>query len=185
MKKKLIFDCESDGMYGNTFAVSNIILDNRNNIIKHDSMMADINIKDEWVKQNVLPNLNIEKKAKSTFHLRNYFFEVLQSNKDCEIWVDCCFPVETNFLAQIARDDVQTRAFIMPYPIKDISSLVDSNISRKEMFDKEMLKDVDIKQKNLYEIKEHNPLHDCIASAYALTGSKNIINCYLNKKLYI
>jgi hypothetical protein len=184
--KKLIFDVESDGMYGQGFAIGYIILDDKNNIIKYDSIKSREEIKNEWVKENVLPNLKTIKTVDTNKELRTIFYNVLQENKDCEIWSDVNFPVETNFLSDIAKDDIDDMAFNMPYPLKDISTIVIVNVSRKDVFNNKLFSRYEqlIHSKNVYEIKEHNPLHDCVASAYVLTQNKNIVDSYINLKLY-
>ena len=184
--KKLIFDVESDGLYGEGFAVAYIVLDENNNIIEFDSVMANIEIKNDWVKENVLPSLDTKKVVKTTKELRSIFYKVLQQNNDCEIYSDVNFPVETNFLSDIVRDDLDNRAFNMPYPLYDISTLCDINISREKTFNSALFNNFPqlLNSKSLYELKEHNPLHDSLASAYLLTKNKNILSDYINLNLF-
>jgi hypothetical protein len=181
MSKKLIFDIESDGLFGKGFAYAYVKLDENNNIIELDSCMSQIEVKDEWVRQNVLPMRTL-KNVHTNKALRNSFFEVLKKSKDCQIWGDVVFPVETNFLEEVANDDIESRKFEMPYPLFDISTIRDINIPRIKTFNEDMYKLYPqlINSLSVYNLKEHNPLHDVLASTYLLTHNKNIINYYID-----
>lgn len=168
---KFIFDVESDGLYGEGFAFGYVVIDNENNVIKADSYISiegQKNVKTKWVKENVLP-IKCKNEVRNNIELRNKFYEILQENSDCEIWSDVNFPVETNFLRDIVKDD-EERAFEMPYPLKDVSTIVDVEIHRINTFNSEC-------ECNLVE---HNPEHDALASAYLLTKSRSIIEYYEN-----
>lgn len=165
--KIMVFDCESDGLYGETFAYAYILVDTDNMSILNKRSVYSIkgynNIKEDWVKKNVLPNVPrysfnfsvMNNKSLRDNFLQDYFME--KKRNTFEVWGDCIFPVETNFLSQIAREHA-SNMFNMPYPLKDISTIVDINIDRYERLCRCVIP----------ELSSHHPLLDCIASAYCL-----------------
>ena len=65
------------------------------------------------------------------------------------------FPVETNFLNDVVKDDIKNREFAMPYPLFDIVNFVDVKLDRISLFPE-------------LKLEKHNPLDDSIASYHAL-----------------
>ncbi len=113
----------------------------------------------DWVKDNVIPSLHYMKKCNTDKELREQFYSFYMKHKDnCDIYSDVNFPVETNFLTDIVRDDVATREFTMPYPLLDIANQISVDIDRVEKYEK----DTGLK------LRKHNPLDDSIASAHCL-----------------
>jgi hypothetical protein len=167
---KFIFDVESDGLYGEGFAFGCIVVKD-NEIIEKFSVISKTEIKEKWVIDNVLPNLedkDFDKTVETNKELRNEFYKYYCKTKEkykaIEFYSDCNFPVETNFLADIARDDLNNRAFNMPFPLIDIATSKNIDINRKENYEKETGK----------RLREHNPVDDCIASAYFAGGENNV-----------
>lgn len=68
---------------------------------------------------------------------------------------DVNFPVETNFLSTVVEDGKGDRDWEMPYPLIDISSVLDVNISREQYT-------------GLGDLIKGDPLHHAIASSCAL-----------------
>ena len=178
-KSLIVFDCESDGLYGECFAFGAVALklypDNKVTIAETiciKSEEGEKNISSNWVKENVLPYLLNLETVPNNLELRQKFWAFYSKYKNDEKYIgtysDVNFPVETNFLAQVAKDDLEKRAFNMPYPLYDISSIHnDTNSDREDFYI----------QKNAYYIvqdvairkpKKHNPLWDSICSAYFL-----------------
>lgn len=110
----------------------------------------------DWVKENVLPNLSNMPKCETDKDLRTAFFEFYIKHKEnCEIWSDVNFPVETNFLSDIVRDAPKEREWSMPYPLKDMSTIVDLSIDR-------------LVECGISGLRKHNPIDDSRASVYFL-----------------
>ena len=113
----------------------------------------------KWVAKNVLPHLTDMPKCKSRYDLRQAFFQFYLKHKDtCEFWGDCIFPVETNFLADIVGDGL-TREFEMPYPLKDLSTVLDIGVDR-------------VRECGIKGLRKHNPLDDSRASLHFLKELK-------------
>lgn len=164
-RKVFLFDVESDGLHGEGFAfgfVRGYLTPDGVAIVKKGGGIAGIEeVKDPWVRENVLPNLReaIEKgelqQLPSRKALRDAFWRELQEAKreGYEIWSDCNWPVEANFLSACVADDPQARAWEGPYPLKDLATLLDVNVSREEVSGVRY---------------DHNPLNDALASLIAL-----------------
>jgi len=163
MTNLLCFDCESIGLWGETFAVGAVVLDissgevlDRFEILNESLLPAAA--MNEWVNEHVLPHLTNMERCQSSIALRESFFRFLQAHKQtAEVWVDVGFPVETNFLAAVAHDNLEKRFWEMPYPLHDVSNFVDINIDR-------------IASSGLLNLRQHHPTEDALASA----------TCYLN-----
>lgn len=165
-KNIFIFDIESNSLMGSAIAYAAIVFDIKNNKILDSSVMfAQIEAQNagEWVKNNVIPSLEALPKCNTGLELRTSFWNFYNKWKnDCEIWGDCVFPVETNFLTAVANDDIQNREFAMPYPLKDLANFLPTEINR-------------IEYSGLKNLTPHNPYDDCLAS----------INCLLKLKINI
>jgi hypothetical protein len=163
MSKIMMFDVESDGLYGEGFAVGAVVAltepTGACTIIERFELMADTNITNSWVKENVLGHLGNMPKVKSTKELRTKFYEFYMKNKPgCLIYSDCNYPVETNFLSDIVKDD-SSRSWDMPFPLMDCCNSDNIDISRNDFF----------KNGTSEDLKVHNPLDDAKASLYFLT----------------
>lgn len=159
MKNLLVFDCESTSLHGSTFAVGAIVSDEKGNEIDRFEILSQEgkNRAGEWVQKNVMPSLLDMPVCMSDLELRNRFFEFYMKHKDsCDIYSDVNYPVETNFLAAVVADDLESREWLMPYPLYDIAMSVDIDIDRCEKYQKETGK----------SLRKHNPTDDSIASLY-------------------
>lgn len=153
-----VFDVESTSLHGSGFAVGAIVVNkNKVEIDRFELLSIEGATKaNDWVKENVIPNLKDMPTCAYDFTLREKFYEFYMKHKEtAEIWSDCNFPVETNFLSEIVKDDIEARQWNMPYPLKDISTIIDIEIDR-------------VKECGISGLRKHNPLDDSIASAYLL-----------------
>lgn len=158
MKNLFIFDVEATSLHGEGFAVGAIVIDPAGKEIDSFEMMSveGANAASEWVQENVIPHLDLMSTCVTNKQLRDAFFEFYMKHKEtCEIWSDVNYPVETNFLAAILADNPIDREWSMPYPLKDISTLVDMDIDRHAVC-------------GIHNLQKHNPLDDSRASAECL-----------------
>lgn len=137
---KLIFDVEATHLMGIAIAYAAIVIDDNKNIIDSSQMFSQEYVNDccDFVKENIIPKIQDIPKCATNKEMRDAFWRFYLKHKDCEVWVDCGFPVETNFLISIAMDDLVDREFKMPYPLYEIS-----------------VRNLD---------KSHNPMNDCLTS---------------------
>ncbi|MCD4793400.1 MAG: hypothetical protein K8R54_09220 [Bacteroidales bacterium] len=166
-KQILVFDIENTSLIGTGFAFGAVVVDvETSEIIETIELLSSENLNkcSDWVKENVLPKLNDMPVCKTDFELRTTFWKFYKNRKDkTQIWADAGFPVETQFLTDVAKDDIKNREFAMPYPLYDIANFIDVNTDR-------------IKLSGLKNLKIHNPKDDSLASAIC------IINHFKNNK---
>lgn len=159
MKENIfVFDVESTSLHGTGFAVGAVVYNKDGTEIDRFELMSleGAAVANQWVKDTVLPHLQDMPTCNLRYTLRESFYAFYMKHKEtAEIWSDCNFPVETNFLSEIVNDAPKIREFEMPYPLKDISTIVDINIDR-------------VKECGIKDLRKHNPLDDARASAYFL-----------------
>lgn len=157
-----VFDVESTELFGTGFAVGAIVMDKSGNEIDRFELVSKEGIQNacDWVVENVIPVIKDMPRCETDLELRNRFYEFYQKHKEnCEIWADCGFPVETNFLAAVAADDYENRKWEMPYPLMDLSTMMDVNIDR-------------ISTSGVIDLIPHNPVDDAKASSYHILFKK-------------
>lgn len=154
-KNIFVFDVESTSLYGIGFAVGAIVLTRTGEEVDRFELKSkeEEALAGEWVRENVIPHLQDMPTCDTARELRDSFYAFYMKHKDAaEIWCDCSYPVETNFLNAVVNDDIKNREWTMPYPLKDISTIVDINIDRAV-------------ECGISGLKKHNPLDDARASA--------------------
>ncbi len=169
----LVFDVESTSLHGTAFAVGAIVVTREGEEIDKFELLSKEGLlqASDWVKENVVPHLSDMPFCNTDRELRDQFYSFYLLHKDSsEIWADCCFPVETNFLSEIVKDDFEAREFNMPYPLKDISTIVDIDIDRAF-------------RAGMVGLRKHNPLDDSIASSIILLESLDYDRMFMEKRL--
>ena len=154
----LVFDVESTNLHGSGFAVGAIVVNRGGTEVDRFELLSKDGeaLANDWAKGNVIPHLQDMAWCNTDRELRDAFYEFYMKHKDtAEIWSDCNFPVETNFLTEIVKDDFEARQWNMPYPLKDISTIVDIDLDR-------------VKECGIKDLRKHNPLDDARASVYFL-----------------
>lgn len=156
-KNMLVFDVESTSLMGSGFAFGAIVISPEGEIVDEIELLSEEGKAkaDEWVKTNVIPSLDGMTTVETDKELREKFWEFYEKHKETsQIWGDVIFPVETNFLTDVAKDDLKNRAFNMPYPLLDIVNFIHPNYNRAEL-------------SKIEGLRPHNPLDDAKASAFA------------------
>ena len=160
-KNILLFDVESTSLHGTGFAVGAIVVNRAGTELDRFELLSKEGAEkaNEWVKQNVIPNLSDMPTCETDRELRDDFFNFYLKHKEtAEVWSDVNFPVETNFLHAIVKDAPTEREWSMPYPLFDASTLVDVSIDR-------------CAECGIAGLRKHNPLDDSRASVYFLLKS--------------
>jgi len=160
MKNIFVLDCETDGLYGDCFAVGVFVLSSNGLIIDKFSGISKIEeITNEWVKENVLSELDGLKKFPTRLEMRNQFWDFWMKYKDsCIAIADIGVPIESAFFKQCVLDDLENRQWDAPYPLHEIATLllskgIDSDINR-----------IKYSEVNTETIKQHNPVDDAYVS---------------------
>ena len=161
MKNIFIFDVEATDLYGVGFCVAAIVATQKGEIIDQFCLMSIESISEccDFVKTKVYPALKDIPCCDTNKELREKFFNFYMKYKECQIWSDVNFPVETKFLHDVVLDDTENRMWNMPYPLLDMSTIVNVNIDRHNEYKR------DNPDKKLMM---HNPLDDCKASLHCL-----------------
>lgn len=166
MKDNLfVFDVESTSLFGVGFAAGALVCDRQGNEIDRFELMSTdgAEMSSKWVAENVLPALRDMPRCKSRFDLREAFFQFYLKHKDtCEFWGDCIFPVEAKFLSAIVSDDM-TREFLMPYPLRDLSTIIPVEIDRAQ-------------KSGIEGLRKYHPFDDCRTSMFFLIEAEKIGN---------
>ena len=128
IKLFFVFDVESIGLYGDDFAVAGGLYDDTGEAIdefcysiERDGLKGledDI----EWVNNNV-PDLDVT--HDSGEEMRTAFWQKWKEAKDkgAEIFAECKYPVETNFMSKCIKEDL-SRIEDAPYPFHEIASFM-------------------------------------------------------------
>jgi hypothetical protein len=159
-----MFDVESTSLHGSGFAVGAVVMTSQGAEVDRFELLSleGASKAGEWVKENVLPSLRNMPTCETDRELRDRFFEFYMRHKEtAQIWSDVNFPVETNFLHKIVKDDPEKREWLMPYPLYDASTIVPVEIDRNEA-------------SKLTGLRKHNPLDDSIASLTVLLNYLSI-----------
>jgi hypothetical protein len=166
MKNKVFsFDAETDGLWGQGFAIGALVYDeNGDEIARFIGRLPDSVVTEQWVKDNVLPALaNVPVTHETYEELLVSFAEFYKANKEgADILVHMGVPVESKLLI-----DMHSLGLIgdwdAPYPMLDVSgnlqqsgedpTSVDSYVEKHELSIGE------------FEGGKHNPLYDSAVAA--------------------
>lgn len=130
MPKRLVFDVESVGLHGEAFAVGYVVLNSDGVEIGSGAAACPITTalgSDEdraWVTENV--SLAGCWMLDKPIAVRDWFWPIVQDVKASggEVWTDCGWPVEANFLSACIADDPEARRWAGPYPLLDVANVL-------------------------------------------------------------
>jgi hypothetical protein len=126
----MVFDCESIGLHGETFAVGWVLVDRAGRERESGSMACDPRQARgnadgrAWVQEHCPPppdGYNCD----SPRRVRNAFWHAWQFARaqGAVMVADCCWPVEARFLAACVDDAPGEREWGGPYPLHDVASV--------------------------------------------------------------
>lgn len=185
MANYFVFDCEANGLYGESFAVVYVLVNRegrrlQEGIIATDSGYASgLPSNYTWARENVkinwsnLPSSGIyAQRTPSLTELRNCFWYIWIDLKRRDLIdyaaADCLFPVEANFLADCVKQSEYERQWQAPYPFIDISTLLLA-CGKNPKAEYERLED---------ELPKHDPLTDARQSARIMIECFNQLNLF-------
>lgn len=169
-----VFDCESVGLHGQTFAVAGGIYDARGKAVEGSEFVLACDAISEmgvegrsledmtWVAENVeLPEGFV--RCESPYELRENFWRLWEMAKvgfsGILMAVECGWPVEARFLIACIADSPLARNWDGPYPMHEIASIMlAAGMDPKASYDR--LPE---------ELPAHNPLADARQSARLLS----------------
>lgn len=164
-KKIFSFDAETNGLWGQAFAIGALVYDEYGTeIARFVGRLPDTEVTEQWVKENILPTLvNVPVTHESYDALLVDFARFYLANKtDADIIVHMGVPVEAGLLRDMYNHEL-INDFGGPYPLIDIAgnlqqvgedpTSVDSYVKKYELTVGE------------FEGGTHNPLYDSAVTA--------------------
>ena len=123
MKKIFSFDAETDGLWGQSFAIGAIVYDeNGAEIARFVGRLPDSAVTNEWVRENVLPTLSgVPVTHESYAELLGDFAKFYLANKEgADVVVHMGYIVEVKVLRDMRELDL-IGEWDAPYPLFDVS----------------------------------------------------------------
>ena len=130
MTKRMVFDVESVGLHGEGFAYGYVLYEDGTEIgmgaVACPPTAARGDADDlKWVQENVRLPVNAVP-VSTPREVRESFWQLWEGAKaeGFELWTDCGWPVEANFLSACIADDPQARKWAGPYPLLDVANII-------------------------------------------------------------
>lgn len=171
--KFFIFDCESVGLHGKTFAVAGGIYDIFGQAVPGSEFIFACDPHPQWAvagreKEDmewIEANVTIREGAircGTSHEVRHRFWGLWEAAKagfpGISMFVECGWPVEARFLLECIADDPVTRNWKGPYPMHEIASvMLAAGMDPMDPFDRQP-----------QEMPPHEPLADVRLSARLL-----------------
>lgn len=169
MRKIFSLDAETNGLWGNAFAISAAVYEDGKLVNSFTAYLGPDGITDNWVKDNVLPKLGGLDKTHGDYDgMLTAFAEFYKANKDgADVIAHMGVPVESKLLI-----DMHQKGLIGdwdgPYPFLDVAGMLKAkgyDPTSVDSYNKEFgLMD------NVPEadgLATHHPLYDSVAAARA------------------
>lgn len=140
---RFIVDVETDGLYGNLLTLAVLVSDQSGHIIEEfyaglSAALADV--KEAWVREHVVAKAGNYQNFSSEQELLEIFWKLWLTyrGKGAICFVDVAVPVEAAIWRKVILQNPSERAFLAPFPIIDLASLLfakgyDPLVSRKQL----------------------------------------------------
>ncbi|MCL1912517.1 MAG: hypothetical protein FWG10_01210 [Eubacteriaceae bacterium] len=151
-------DAETDGLYGEAFAIAAVVLDECGNLVDSFAGQANANaVKDEWVIENVLERIKDLPMYTSRQLLREAFWSFWIKHRATSVCIaDVTYPVESGLFRQCIESDLKNRMWLGPFPLIDVSSIF-AAFGHDPLTDRLSFSG--------YGGSKHNPFDDAMASS--------------------
>lgn len=159
-----LVDAEVDGLYGRAFAIAAVVYDDGREVARFVGRAPDSLVKNEWVKENVLPALSgMDVTHASSEELEEAFWDFWMSQKDgATVIAHCGSPVESGLFRRCVERDLSSRMFAGPYPaIHDVATVLLALGEQPDSVDQYVRKHELVVP---FEGVTHHPLYDCAAA---------------------
>ena len=164
--KLFSFDAETNGLYGQTFAIGAVVTDDRGEIARYVSRCPIVGEIDKWVAENVLPHIRDVSIDQDSYQslLNNFFGFYKEHKKDADVIAHVAHPVETKLLRDMIELDLEARMWEGPFPLIDVAGVLKAKGEDPNSVDGY------IKKNGLqvpFDGNTHHPLYDAIAAGVA------------------
>lgn len=127
--KSLFFiDAETDGLYGSIISVAMLVADSNGNEIERlyiGIKKENLNLSNEWVKENVLPILGDYDEYENEEQILECVWSFWLKHRDnCYCIGDVTYPVECRIFEKCVSKDIENRKELAPFPLMDLSSML-------------------------------------------------------------
>lgn len=164
-------DAESDGLYGDIFAIGVIAVDENHEIVGEFGGIAEADaVKDPWVRENILPQLAGLCEFKTRREMRDAFWAFwAKHGSDAICLADFGAPVEALLFRKCIEDDLENRMWNGPYPMHELGTVlmlagVDPDVNR-------------IEYARAGEVRKHNPADDAAVAAACYFRAMEELKC--------
>lgn len=151
------FDAETDGLYGEVFAIAAVVMDSEGMVCDAFSGKARANdVATPWVVDNVLLWIGDLPDYPDRKALREAFWSFwIKHRSACTCLADVPYPVEAHLMRLCVEGDLEQRQWQGPFPLIDVASTfaaagLDPLTDRREFCS--------------YNARVHHPLDDATAS---------------------
>lgn len=125
----MVFDCESIGLHGETFAVGHVVITADGNQVGGTRYACPPHRAQgeqegrAWVAENCPPIEETHFRPKA---VRDAFWKdwLYWKERGAVLIADCAWPVEAGFLMECIADDPDRRAWQGPYPLHELASFM-------------------------------------------------------------
>lgn len=123
------FDAETDGLWGEHFAIAAIVLDlEGREVARFAGRVADMVAAvthDAWVRENIVPLCESLPTFANARELRDAFWAFWMEWKDKALALsDCGYSVEGGLIHKCVEDDLGARNWLAPWPMLDLGTLL-------------------------------------------------------------
>ena len=124
--KYFSLDAETDGLYGEAFAVAAVVTDEDGRVLDRFCEKCEApGVTDAWTVENCLPHLKDVPKCESRAALREHFWAFYtRYREECVIVTDVPYPVEAELLRRCVEEKPEERKFLGPFPLIDVASVL-------------------------------------------------------------
>lgn len=162
MPKIFSLDAETDGLYGDSFAIGVTVREDGAEIA-HFVGRCPHEGANQWVLKNVVPSLvGTSITHKSSKELEEAFWGFWMAHRDGAIVIaHCAYPVETGLFARCVERDLDARQWSGPFPLNDVATLLYQLGEQVNSVDAYMAKH----GLSLPDGESHNPYYDAVVAA--------------------
>ena len=162
----LCFDVETNGLHGQAFAVSAVVVNAKGEVLdQFNGRTKIVGQVDPWVEKNVIPvieDMPVTQRTSKDLHEDFWRWFVRAQEAADYVLVSNGYPVEYRFLLECQERDINERYWQHPFPILDLTSLmlqVETDAGQRKKRVKAII------QEGNYS--RHHPYHDALVSALA------------------